>query len=466
MNKFCPDCGQPVYTSTDEEGPVRTCTNGHRERPDPNKDMPPAIARARDEILAKVRRATGELEGDIADAIALEASGEAKVLTPDVIEQIPVGQGINVADLLDGDDDPMQVAVEVKAGKSKRGWRYLRDALAQIAGEVNNGGLPGYKGHLTQEQVAHAFPDPVTHWIGARETAPGVFQFRGVIDKAAGELKRWIKTKRITQVSIFGIPKKRTVAGEVQVYGYEPISIDWTPLKRAGMATAIVGIKGEIDSITEPGTESTSTGGGSDTMELTEMFGEMRKAKVDAKTVVLELGLPAGELIAATGAKLEEVGPALDKDAWAKLDTEAKAFGEVAALFENEKDPTKIVASVKSAVEAHRSGTTDEHGKLVDKVIGAKVAGETAQAMVKDMLHLDGDEDEAAIEKVVGEILERPHVKASLKSALSKRTGTPTGGAATGTNKDNKATGEQSGGTENDDRKPALAGVRTTRSRI
>ncbi|EQE71851.1 hypothetical protein QCK_4043 [Clostridioides difficile CD45] len=44
------------------------------------------------------------------------------------------------------------------------------------------------------------------------------------------QIKRWIRTKRIKEVSIFGYPKlKKSAKGEMNVIGYEPLSIDWTP---------------------------------------------------------------------------------------------------------------------------------------------------------------------------------------------------------------------------------------------
>ncbi|MEG3071038.1 MAG: hypothetical protein RQM92_09690 [Candidatus Syntrophopropionicum ammoniitolerans] len=74
--------------------------------------------------------------------------------------------------------------------------------------------------------------------------------FRGVVDKAAADLKRWIKAKTIKTVSIFGIPKLQKINGETNVVDYKPLSIDWTPLGRAGMPTAIVAT-GEMDGTDE-----------------------------------------------------------------------------------------------------------------------------------------------------------------------------------------------------------------------
>ena len=86
-------------------------------------------------------------------------------------------------------------------------------------------GLPGFLGHQKPEDVDSQFPTPVTHWVGAK-WENGRAYFRGVIDKAAADLKRWIKAHTIRQVSIFGVPKLQRVNGEYNVVDYKPLSID------------------------------------------------------------------------------------------------------------------------------------------------------------------------------------------------------------------------------------------------
>lgn len=176
------------------------------------------------------------------DIIIANICGEMKP------EDIPVAAEIDITALKAGDDDPMEVVVEVPAGKSKRGWDYKPKSLQDIVGEVMSQGLPGFLGHQKPENVSTEFPDPVTHWVGA-VWKNGKAYFRGVVDKSAADLKRWIRAKTVKTVSIFGTPKLQQVKGEIQVVGYAPLSIDWTPLGRAGMPTRIVSV-GEMDDIT------------------------------------------------------------------------------------------------------------------------------------------------------------------------------------------------------------------------
>ncbi|HEV2121944.1 MAG TPA: hypothetical protein VGW38_04100, partial [Chloroflexota bacterium] len=103
-----------------------------------------------------------------------------------------------------------------------------------------------------QAKVLRAWA-PATHWIGAKFDGTTAF-VRGVVDASAADLKRWIRARTIRTVSIFGRPTLAQVAGETHVTSFQLLSIDWTPLGRAGIRTSIVAL-GEMDSI-----ELTKTG--------------------------------------------------------------------------------------------------------------------------------------------------------------------------------------------------------------
>ena len=193
-----------------------------------------------------------------------EAGGEAAPIAGYVcgemaVSEIPLNPNIDVAALKAGDPEPLEAVVAVPATKSKRGWRYKPESLQNIVDATMTQGLPGFLGHQKPENIESEFPTPVTHWVGAKfdENAEvkdakgkvvgkGIAYFRGVVDQAASDLKRWIKAGTVKTVSIFGIPKLQQVGGETHVVGYQPLSIDWTPLGRAGMPTAIVAL-GEMD---------------------------------------------------------------------------------------------------------------------------------------------------------------------------------------------------------------------------
>jgi hypothetical protein len=83
---------------------------------------------------------------------------------------IPLSSGYTDADLaalLKGDDDPMQVVIEVGPGKSSRGWNYTPQALEKLVQHVNEHTLSGIMGHQREEDLGHQFVNPATNWIGA-----------------------------------------------------------------------------------------------------------------------------------------------------------------------------------------------------------------------------------------------------------------------------------------------------------
>ena len=165
------------------------------------------------------------------------------------VDDVPVAPGVDVNAIKGEDKNPMEVVVEVPATKSKRGWNYKPKSLQDIVTHVMTNTLNGFLGHQKPENVDSEFPDIQTHWIGALwDEKHNKAYFRGIIDPSADKLKRWIKAKRVKQVSIFGRPTLKVASGEVDVVGYKPLSIDWTPLDRPGMPTQIVAV-GEMSTV-------------------------------------------------------------------------------------------------------------------------------------------------------------------------------------------------------------------------
>lgn len=324
------------------------------------------------------------------------------------VDDVPLAPWANLQTIQAGDEDPLQVVIEVPTGKSKRGWNYTPQALQRIVGEVMSQGLPGFKGHQKAENVDTEFPDPVTHWVGAK-FENGKAYFRGVVDKAATDLKRWIRAKTIRQVSIFGQPKLQQAAGEVSVIDYRPLSIDWTPLNRAGMPTSIVAM-GEMDAIGGE-MDDYNSGGGNEGMKRTlkEILDELKQTMQANGT---NFAAVAGEM----GWQFQDIAPQLGGDQYAAMQTAQQAVGEMATLFGLAKDakPADVLAAVKTAREAQTNATKTQRDQLIDKVVGEMVVAEAARPLVKRLLTVPEGADEAAIKKLVGEMLEQPDVKQAI----------------------------------------------------
>jgi hypothetical protein len=192
------------------------------------------------------KKPVGEMAEPYGEAVPFSAfiSGEIKPV------DIPVAPGVDVDAIKEGDDSSLEIVVEVPSAKSKRGWLYQPQAIKDIVNHVNKHTLSGFLGHQKKENLDTEFPVPVVHWVGASwKDDKNAGYFRGVIDPVAKDLKRWIKAKRVKEVSIYGMPKLKKVSGETSVVGYSPLSIDFVPIGRPGMPTRIVAT-GEIDDVT------------------------------------------------------------------------------------------------------------------------------------------------------------------------------------------------------------------------
>lgn len=397
----------------------------------------------------------------------------AKICGEMNVNDVPVAGWADMEALKDGDDDPLEVIMAVPAGKSTRGWNYTSNALNSIVGEVNSTGLPGFLGHQKSENVATEFPTPVTHWIGAK-MENGTAYFRGLIDKSATDLKRWIRGKAINQVSIFGYPQleQNTVTGETDVIDYKGLSIDWTPLNRAGMPTSLIATSGEMDVIAKPADEShealrealrsaayTKFNTNDDTyISISNVYDDyfiaychnyndkgneekyykISYAKGPDNTIVLgepievrrkETWEPVTGEMRSKGKMKKEIKDLVDTG---KISTEDLriACGEMGITLTNKTELEKVcgeifegrtgedlIAAIRKAGEVNKKAKTDE---LIDKILKEKVTGEMAQGIVKKMLHIPAGADEKTICGEIDSIINDDFVKSVLAKSYAE----------------------------------------------
>jgi hypothetical protein len=347
-------------------------------------------------LLRHYRELELEPPESLAEFVGEMASVQAVVSGEMRVEDVPLAPWADLEALKAGDTEPMEVVVEIPAGKSKRGWNYRPEALQKIVGEVMNQGLPGFLGHQKPEEVDHQFPTPVTHWVGAL-WKDGKAYFRGVIDKAAGDLKRWIKAKTVRTVSIFGIPKLQQAGGETHVVDYRPLSIDWTPLGRAGMPTSIVAI-GEMDEILN--------GGGQKHMSWKEHVTKLKEMLASKEVTV-------GQIVGEMDWKAQEVAGEIDAE-WSKEVTGAvETLGKVkeALGVTGEMDVLQVATEARKALDEKAAA---EREKLIDEVLKENVAGEMAQALVRKMLQVPEGATKEQIAGEINKLLEDETVKTAI----------------------------------------------------
>ena len=308
------------------------------------------------------------------DALGATISGEIK---PD---EIPLAAGVDMDLLKSYDDDPLEVVVEIPASVSTRGWEYTAKAIEDIVKVTQEKTLPGILGHQKSENVSSEFVPPVTHWVGAEMKGEKGY-FRGLVDKAATDLKRWIRTGRIKEVSIYGFPTLETKNGRTKVVGYEPLSIDWTPLHRPGMPTKIVGM--EMDAAKE--VEEAPIEEGEKRMSIDEMKklieGEIEKGSFTLDDMREAIGSPSGEM----DSLKEKLGLSGEMD---------------------------MEAYLKEAVEAKAAKEKADHDAMIHEAVQKKVSGELNQNLILEMMKKsDAKTDEEACGEIDG-LLENKAVKA------------------------------------------------------
>lgn len=401
---------------------------------------------------------------------------------------IPLAKDIDIEALKSIDNDPLEVVVEIPATKSKRGWNYTAKSLKDIVDYTNENTLNGFLGHQKAENISTEFAPPVTHWIGAEMKGDKAY-FRGLIDADATNLKRWIRTKRIKEVSIFGYPKlKKSAKGEMNVIGYEPLSIDWTPLHRPGMPTSIVGMEmspdGEqLDGTFEDLREALKT---KFSINDNNSYLYIQNIRYDNNTVIYELeqnGLCKLYSIPFTivenkinlGEEIEVIkkisyeakgemkgeenkleGKELIKNIKGLLQTGEISYSEVIQGIGLTKEiVTGEMEDVKSSLKAEKelrevkkvlgivgemdtievakkaSKALDNEKKeawnsIVNKVIEDKVSGEIAQTLVKKMLNVEEGSSEEVITGEIENILNDEFVKNTM-SNMYKDNPTTTG---------------------------------------
>ncbi|MBT9154876.1 MAG: hypothetical protein DDT39_01562 [Firmicutes bacterium] len=340
----------------------------------------------------------------------LAGVGEMSYLTARIVSEmrpsdIPLVPGASVLALKAGDTDPLEVVVEIPAGTSQRGWVYGKVVIRHVAEQMAAKMFAGYLGHQKEENLETEFPQPVTHWVGAMYRDGSLFA-RGVVDKAASDLKRWIRAGTVTQVSIYGRAATEVRNGVTHVAELKLLSLDWVPLDRAGMQTRLVAVS---EQGLKPKEEEQK-------MTLAELLGELRKLGVKPAQVVGEMGWDVKTLAKDLDWKLDKVAGEIEFARWEQVNEAVKAVGEIADVFGRTKVDSLavLVAEVKAAREAQLKAATAEHDKLVDRVIGEMVQAEAARPLVKRMLRIDSGVDEAAIKKVLGEMLAQEDVKKAL----------------------------------------------------
>lgn len=295
----------------------------------------------------------------------------ARITGEMAVKDIDVSDAVDIEALKKGDADPLEVVVEIPVSQSKRGWHYTHEALRDIVDAVNDRTLHGFLGHQKPEDVPSEFPDPVTHWVGAKMTEDAAF-FRGVVDASADKLKRWIRSGVVKQVSIFGEARLAESYGETHVVGYDPMSIDWTPNGRMGMPTSIVAT-GEMHGMNAADKEIEEDEGGNN-VKPEELLNQMKamyaNKQVTPKMIADTLGVSAVQLAGEMDSSFKEQHTQVDG-----VLKELNVTGEMNAI--------QAIKDLKSKADKYEEVQSK---KIIGEMAGKKLDNATA---AKDFMNED-----------------------------------------------------------------------------
>lgn len=289
---------------------------------------------------------------------------------------IPLSYGVDdevISAIKDGDDDPLEVVVEIPASQSTRGWVYTSEMLDDVVESVLANTAAGYKGHQREEDVANEFLNPATHWIGAIKIGDSAY-IRGIVDKGEPDLKRYIRSKRINQVSIFGHPHVTyDEYDQVHVVGYDLLSIDWTPLGRAGMPTKLVSI-GEMSPVDKTYNKKERVKEMNPAETLNKLKEHMENGTITPKMIRAKIGKPTAQIVGEMDSSFAEAVTANEK--------ELKIVKDVLGV----SGEMSLADVAKEAKEAMAYKAKHEYVGIVGEMAKAKIDNEAVQ---KDLLDSD-----------------------------------------------------------------------------
>lgn len=164
---------------------------------------------------------------------------ELKGKYPDV----PFADGVDVAELTAGDDDPVFVTLPIgKANVRSGNKRYYDDAFVQELEKQVNANKPiGLFGHLSAAQRATEFPAEAVHWVGAKRVGELLWG-KGYVPagEARDRLKRYKSTSKKIATSIDadleGVWDDSVQGYRMKADTLKLAQIDIAPADRAGIA--------------------------------------------------------------------------------------------------------------------------------------------------------------------------------------------------------------------------------------
>jgi len=155
---------------------------------------------------------------------------------------VPPAPGVNLAELISGDDDPMFLTVPIsRIGEVSRSGLVHDKALADaLVAQVNGDRPGGLMGHLRDDERATKHPVSAIHWIGATLDTDTVWA-KGYIPRTQVDVREEYRIAKAkggkVATSVYGRAMREFAGGsrEWRARDFDLESIDLAPHKRAAL---------------------------------------------------------------------------------------------------------------------------------------------------------------------------------------------------------------------------------------
>jgi hypothetical protein len=280
------------------------------------------------------------------------------------LSDIPVVHLDQYNTLTAADADICEVIARIPAsvGQKGAGAYYGSKILKQMADTINARVLPGYEGHIDEDERGTKKPEIVTYWVAALyDEAEDALYVRGLVANDEDKLKLEVRANIGLQVSLYGPVAyewayKEDGTGYLNVIDLKLESLDWTPIDAAGMPTTVV--------------VATEMEGGDDIMNLKELA---LKAK--------ELGITVEQLVA----EMDSSKVVIAGEQFKKLATHTKIATEINQIADKTLTDDELVAWVLDLVSQARVIGDEKLAALIKEVVAVAVQDPAVQAVVGQM---------------------------------------------------------------------------------
>jgi hypothetical protein len=299
------------------------------------------------------------------------------------------------------DESPEFPVVRVEEGWSRSRRLWTADVIESIAEQTNRLAPVGHLGHIDDDKVATAFPDPQTTWFGAiTKIEPSKQEDRkGEMVKAiylagynlpGAKIRGYIKANAVRGISWWGDGEQVPIPGKgIQVKGFRLRALDWARKLAEGMPTSgVVAIASEM--------EGTTVGD----KALSQVTPEEFKQENPNGYALL-----VAQAVAEKDTKIGEMETDLQA---AKVETDKLA--EIRKLLKV-KDGEDILAAIAAVMSKLGDKARETLDAALDKVLAEKVPDEAQRKLVRRLLPVgemesklaDANGEDAA--KLVGEMV-------------------------------------------------------------